>query len=129
MGGVLIIEFYFGVRLLVVLVSIATKNIVVNDIYQPISGLSVDIIFQAICYGVTVDARRSLQPGISSPLMVFIRDKRDPRLSHVFQGVRKNETLYQHQSIDDVRDMPEAAMFMHRFQLPGGDYTVAEPLT
>lgn len=105
------------------------ENIVVNYIYQPISGLSVDIVFQAICYGVTVDVRRYLQPGIPPPLMFFIRDKRDPRLSHVFQGVRKNGTLYRHQSIDDVRNMLEAAMFMRRFQLPRGDYTVAEPLT
>lgn len=104
------------------------KGLLVKYVTRFIPGLSVDIAFQAICSGVTVDVRHSLQPGIPSPLMFFIRDKKESRLSHVFQGVPKNGTLYRNQSIEDVKDTLEAAMFMRRFQLPrlmpGGDCTV-----
>lgn len=80
-----------------------SRDTVVRFVEQPRSGFSADIIFQAIGYGVTVDVWKTLQQGISPPLFFLIRDQREVRLSHQFQSVRKNGTLYRHQSIDAVK--------------------------
>lgn len=45
-----------------------SKDTVVRFVEQPLSGFSVDIIFQAIGYGVTVDVWKTLQQDIFSPL-------------------------------------------------------------
>jgi DNA-binding CsgD family transcriptional regulator len=80
-----------------------SKDTVVRFVEQPLPGFSADIIFQAIGYGVTVNVWKMLQQGISPPLFFLIRDRREVQLSHLFQPLQKNGTLYRHQSVDAVK--------------------------
>lgn len=84
---------------------------VVKFVEQPRPGFSVDIIFQAIGYGVTVDVCKSLRQGISCPQFFLIRDQKNILLSHQFQSVRKNGTLYRHQTIDAVKRLLSEQQF------------------
>lgn len=92
------------------------KNIDVQFIERPLPGLYVDIDFQAIGYGMTVDVCRSLKPGVLPPLLFLIQDQRDMRLSPKIQIGKQSGTLYRYQPIDVVNSMLEEAIAVQRAQ-------------
>lgn len=93
-----------------------TKNINVQFISQHSSVLSVDIIFQAIGYGLSVDIWRIPPRRAPRSLFFAIRDEKDICLSHVFQSVQESMILYRHLSINSIKQQLEVAMFMQQLQ-------------
>ncbi len=87
-----------------------SKGIEVQFITRPVAGFSADIIFQAIDYGAMFNVWHPLPSKGQTPLFFLIRDQKNRLLSHLFQSVRKNGTLYRNQPIDAVKSMLEEAI-------------------
>ena len=95
-----------------------TKNIHVQFIARHSSTLTVDIIFQAVGYEVTVDIWRYFSRKAPQPLFFVIRDESDILLARVFQSVQENRVIYRHLSIDAIKQKLEVAMFVQQHHSP-----------
>ncbi len=104
-----------------------SKDISVQFIDRHVTDFSADIIFQTIDYGARFNVWRYLPSGVPAPLVFLIRDQRNNLLSHLFQSVRKSETLYRNQPIDVLKSMLEEAISAQECQSPS--YVASQGLT
>ena len=101
-----------------------TKNIHVRFIDSNMSEELVDILFYSSPHNVTIDFHRLFRNGLSQSLIFVIRDKNEINLSQMLRCVKKNESIYRHQSIDLILDIIEQARAIeHPSLVPTYDLT------